>query len=173
MSYVYVFGPLGRPCKIGFSAFPKNRIGVIRNQHAKFISKSIIQQSTIWHLERFVNSENAKIVEQKAHELLDEYRIVNPDHPLFRKRCEWFDVDSGQAIAAVKKAMALTAISPASSSDQMPDVMITLRMSKRHLRNLDNLRRMEAMGSVPSRAEMLRRIIERHAGRSMQVGADG
>lgn len=42
------------------------------------------------------------------------------------------------------------------------DISITIRISEKHLRYLDNLRRMEP-GQVPSRSEMVRLLIDRDA----------
>lgn len=103
-TYIYVFGPLSGPYKIGYAANLQARASGIRGMNSHALPKSARDHSAMWHTELMPDEEEARIVELEAHHLLDAHRIVNPKYHLHRKRCEWFDVSLVKAVRAVREA---------------------------------------------------------------------
>lgn len=109
--FVYVFGPLSQPCKVGIAFDVSARAQMIRCNSQKYIPHHFKTNGIMWFSLVLPDRYEAKIVERSAHGLLDSFRIIHPDFPSHRARCEWFDIEQGAAIQAIKEAEKRTRIS--------------------------------------------------------------
>ena len=91
--FVYVFGPLSGPYKIGHSYDVVRRGCELRAVGSPALPLSAAKHSTMWHLEAFPDRTEAKIVEKAAHQHLGKHRLGDPIYWRHKPRLEWFDVN--------------------------------------------------------------------------------
>jgi T5orf172 domain len=102
--YVYIFGLMGGPFKVGRSNNPKKRAYQIGFYYPGnyFCRKS--KDAIMWFTFRLPNTATAERIERAAHSKLRKYKLHAPDSSSSVAPTEWFDVTLPTAIEAVMQA---------------------------------------------------------------------
>lgn len=110
-TYLYVFGDLGGPFKVGYSNNPNQRAKTIRRMHPGryFAGDGAI----MWCEIALPNQADAKNAERSAHAELRRYGVKAPDavygcYRDIRGTTEWFDITLGHATKVAFRAVMKT-----------------------------------------------------------------